>query len=302
MLSRLIVASIAFTLFTSGATARPEGVLLSRDITYATKPNLAPGPDGKVAPNTDLKFNIALPEGSAKNRPCIVAIHGGAWRAGSREDLNNLIKGFAKEGFVTATISYRFCPAHRFPAQVEDCADAVRFLRAHADEYGIDPNRIGAIGFSAGAHLAMMLGVLDCVDGMNMCGSTPTDTAKVQAVVAYFGPTLLSASDIPEQSKPLVAEFVGPDPDGYEDRMNKASPITYVTPGDAPILMFQGTKDLLVPDTQATRMIEAMSTAGVAGRAEIMAGEGHGWGGAELERTLRVSREFFTTHFPVSKR
>ena len=276
----------------SGIAPRTDSIAVERDITYATRPAADGAPAGEIA----LKLNLARPAGDGKH-PCIIAIHGGAWRAGQREQLDQLTEQLAKAGFVAATISYRFCPTHRFPAQVEDCAEAVRFLRAHAGEYGLDPDRIGAIGFSAGAHLAMMLGVLDCADGMNMCGSKPADTAKVQAVVAFFGPTLLSASDIPEQSKPLVREFVGAEPASeYEARMNAASPVTYVTPGDAPILMFQGTKDPLVPDTQATLMIEAMTKAGVAGRAEIMAGAGHGWGNPELERTLRVSKEFFEAY------
>ena len=135
---------------------------------------------------------------------------------------------------------------------------------------------------------------------MGMCasnsGSGAADSAKVQAVVAFFGPTLLSARDIPEQSKPLIAAFVGPEPAGYDARMNAASPISYVSAGDAPILMFQGTTDPLVPSTQATIMLDAMAKAGVRGRAEMIAGAGHGWGGEDLERTLRESLEFFNTN------
>lgn len=271
-----------------GIEGHGDAVVFDRDIVYVTRVD--------PAGNTDLKLNLARPAGDGKSRPCIVAIHGGGWRAGRREQLDTLVQGLAKEGYVAATVSYRFCPAHRFPAQVEDCAAAVRFLRAHADEYGIDPDRIGAIGFSAGAHLSMMLGVLDAPDGMGICGEDPKDSGKVAAVVAFFGPALLSALDIPDQSRGLVADLVGPEADGREARLRAASPVTYVTPGDAPTLLFQGTADRLVPHSQAGLMIEAMTKAGVAGRAEILAGAGHGWGGAELERTLRVSREFFATH------
>ncbi len=265
-----------------------DAVRFERDIVYATRP----GTGGDI----ELKLNLARPADDADARACIVAIHGGAWRAGDRSHLDALVQGLAREGFVAATISYRFCPEHRFPAQVEDCAAAVRFLRAHAGEYGIDPDRIGAIGFSAGAHLSMMLGVLDPGDGLGIAGEDPRDTGKVQAVVSFFGPTLLGASDIPVQSRGLVADFVGPEPEGAPERWKAASPVTYVTPGDAPVLLFQGSQDRLVPLTQPGHMMEAMTRAGVAGRAEIIGGADHGWGGAELERTLRVSREFFAQH------
>ena len=284
MHTRLLPGLFALVTCTAAALglARPDdAIVFDRDVVYTTRPD----PTGDI----QLKLNLARPTGEGKNRPCIVAIHGGAWRAGNREQLDTLVQELAKQGYVAATVSYRFCPKDRFPAQVEDCAAAVRFLRANADKYGIDPTRFGAIGFSAGAHLSMMLGVLDCADGFGICGTDPKDSGKVQAVVSFFGPTLLCAPDIPQQSKGLVAEFVGPDPEGLEDRLRVASLLTYITPGDAPTLMFQGTKDPLVPDTQPGLLLEAMSKAGVAGRAEIIAGAGHGWGGAELERTISGS-------------
>jgi len=281
--------TIAITTF--GAARADDAVQFDLGITYITRHD--------DTGEQELKLNLARPAGDKGRLPCIVAIHGGAWRAGDRSDLDTLVKGLAREGFVAATISYRFCPRYRFPAQVEDCAAAVRFLKAHADEYGIDPDRIGAIGFSAGAHLSMMLGVLDPADGMGICGDDPKDNAKVRAVVSFFGPTLLGASDIPVQSRGLVADFVGPEPDGAAARWKAASPVTYVTPGDASVLMFQGSKDNLVPVTQTSHMMDAMTAAGIQGRAEIIAGAGHGWGGAELERTLRVAKEFFSERLRV---
>ncbi len=102
----------------------------------------------------------------------------------------------AQQGYVSATIGYRLAPKHKFPAQVNDVKCAIRFLRAHADEYGIDPNRIGACGFSAGAHLAMMLGVVQKKDNLEGDGGNPDQSSAVQAVVSYFGPTDLTAEDI----------------------------------------------------------------------------------------------------------
>lgn len=283
-LFRVLAASILAAAGLGVAHDNPAPVF-DRDVTYITRED----PTGKI----ELKLNIARPAVDAKDRPCIIAIHGGAWRSGDRSHLDALVQGLAKEGYVAATVSYRFCPQHCFPAQIEDCAAAVRFLRKHADQYGIDPDRIGAIGFSAGAHLSMMLGVLDPADGMGICGDDPKDNGKVQAVVSFFGPTLLGASDIPVQSRGLVADLVGPEPEGAAERWKAASPVTYVTPGDAPVLLFQGSRDQLVPVTQPAHMIDAMTKAGVPGRAEIIAGAQHGWGGADLERTLKESKEFF---------
>ncbi|MFT3685537.1 MAG: basic secretory protein-like protein [Phycisphaerales bacterium] len=255
-----------------------------RDVTYATR-------QGKDFP-VDLKLNIVTPDGGGDKRPCVVCIHGGGWAAGNRNQLDDMTRQLAAQGFVAATISYRFAPADRFPAQINDCADAVRFLRINAAKYGIDPDRIGAVGFSAGAHLSMLLGVGDAGDGLGI-EAEGKPSAKVNAVVAFFGPTELGAADFPQQTIPILDGLVGADKEGREARVKAASPMTYVTKNDAPMLLFQGTADALVPNTQATLMIEALGKAGVRGRAELLAGAGHGWGSPELERTLKETVEFF---------
>src|SRR5215212_8660968 len=110
----------------------PEGVQFQRDIVY--------GKGGDV----DLKLNLARPKSPSSNKlPCIVVIHGGGWMGGDRTNHDDLTWKFAQQGYVSATIGYRLAPAHRFPAQVNDVKCAVRYLRAHADEYGIDPDRFG---------------------------------------------------------------------------------------------------------------------------------------------------------------
>ena len=107
----------------------------------------------------DLKLDIVRPAGDAKRLPCIVFIHGGAWRAGSRAAHHDDIRRMAGLGFVAATVDYRLAPAHPFPAQVQDVKCAIRFLRGHAGQYGLDPDQIAVWGISAGGHLALMLGV-----------------------------------------------------------------------------------------------------------------------------------------------
>jgi acetyl esterase/lipase len=236
---------------------------------------------------------LARPEKVEGRLPCVVIIHGGAWRAGNRSGHDQQTWDFAKRGYVSATVSYRFCPKHPFPAQVEDVKCAVRFLREHADKFGLDPERIGAIGFSAGAHLSMMLGVMGKGDGLEGDGGWANQPSQVQAVVSYFGPTDLLADDIPDISKGLLKDFIGGTTQEKPEEHKRGSPITYVSSGDAPMLLFQGTKDPLVPHSQAYKMIDALTAAGVPARAEILVGAGHGWGGKDLERTSSETFAFF---------
>ncbi len=266
------------------ANQPPAGVSFQKEIVYGT------------GAGEELTLNLARPDKANGPLPCIVVIHGGAWRAGNKAGHDRQTWDFAQRGYVSATVGYRFCPKYVFPAQVEDVKCAVRFLRANADKFGIDPKRIGAVGFSAGAHLSMMLGVMGKDDGMEGNGGNPDQPSQVQAVVSYFGPTDLLASDIPDRSMPLLKDFVGGTQTEKPEGHKRASPITYVSTGDAPTLIFQGTKDPLVPHTQAYKMIDALTAAGVPGRAEFLVGAGHGWAGKDLERTVAETNAFFDEH------
>ena len=243
-----------------------------------------------------LRLDLALPQNRDEPAPCIVVIHGGAWRSGNKNGHRPQIRQYARQGYVAATVQYRFCPEHVFPAQVEDVKCAVRYLRAHAEDYKIDPQRIGAVGFSAGAHLAMMLGTMDKEDGLEGDGGWADQRSKVQAVVAFFGPTDLAADDIPDRSRPLLRDFIGGSAAEKPEATKQASPLTYVSRDDAPMLLFQGTKDGLVPFSQAFKMVRAMTKAEVPGRVELLVGAGHGWGGKDRGDTLAETTEFFDRH------
>ena len=142
--------------------------------------------------------------------PAVVFLHGGGWRAGNRQEMNHFIEGIARLGYVGITVEYRLVPAARFPAQVEDCKAAVRWLRANAGKYRIHPDRIGVVGFSAGGHLASMLGVTASKDGFEGAGGNPASPAGVQAVVSFFGPTDFSTRDWPRDLEEEVIEpFLG---------------------------------------------------------------------------------------------
>lgn len=256
---------------------------LERDVVY-----------GKGA-GEDLKLNLCRPKETGSPRPCVLVIHGGGWAAGSREGHNPQIQELARRGYVAVTVGYRFAPKHPFPAQVEDVKCAARFLRANAEQYGIDKTRLGAVGFSAGAHLSMMLGTMEKEDGLEGEGGWGAESSKVQAVVAWFGPTDFTL-EYPEASRKIVQTFLGGSLVERPEIYRRASPITYVSAGDAPTLILQGTKDPLVPHDQAYRMVDAFTKAGVAGRCDLIIGAGHGWGGEELKRTVEATWTWFDKH------
>ncbi|MFM9118441.1 MAG: prolyl oligopeptidase family serine peptidase, partial [Planctomycetota bacterium] len=180
-----------------------------------------------------------------------------------------------------------------FPAQIDDVKGGVRSLRAQAQRYGSDPRRFGVIGFSAGGHLAMMLGVMGPEDGLEGEGGWPEENSQVQAVVSFFGPTDLAADDLPPVSQGLVKDFLGGTMAERAEIYRRASPVSYASKGDAPLLIFQGTRDPLVPHTQAFRMTDAMTRANVPGRVELLLNANHGWAGEQLNHTVEQSFKFF---------
>jgi acetyl esterase/lipase len=242
----------------------------------------------------DLRLDMALPAEGHGPFPAVVVIYGGAWRSGSKESNREILQQLARQGFVAISPQYRFCPQETFPAQVLDVKAAVRWLRTHAGDYRVDPDHFGAMGFSAGGHLALMLGLTDAVEA-------DAPSSKVQAVVNFFGPTDLTAADIPEVSRPLVRDFLGSDPSERPELAQRASPVTFVTPDDPPVLTFQGTKDPLVPHTQAVTLADALTAAGVPGRVELLIGAGHGFQGPDQDRTMLETLVFFNQHLKPTK-
>lgn len=253
------------------------------------------------AGDKELKLDLACPAEGDGPFPAVVVIHGGGWRGGSYQGNRALLSEFAKRGYVAISPQYEFCPAKTFPAQVYEVKAAVRWLRTNAAKYKVDPDHIGATGFSAGGHLALMLGVAGPDAGLEGDVSKDAPSSRVQAVVNYFGPSDLAADDIPEVSKPMVRDFLGSSAKEKPELWDKASPLKLVTKDDPPILTFQGTKDPLVPETQATKLGAAMTKAGVKGRTELLIGAGHGWQGPELERTLRETYAFFDLYLKPAK-
>ncbi len=244
---------------------------------------------------SELRLDLAAPVAGPGPFPAVVVFYGGAWRSGNKWGNRPVLAEFARRGFVAIAPQYRHCPANRFPAQVHDAKAAVRWLRSHAKDYRVDVDHIGAMGYSAGAHLALMLGTTAPEDGLE--GDAPGDSpsTRIQAVVNYFGPTDLMATDISPFSRGLVRDFLGPDASGDPKVVASASPLTYVDRTDAAILTFHGTADTVVPVTQAVRLGESMTRAGLPGRTELLSGLGHGWSGPSMTRTMDATYTFFET-------
>jgi acetyl esterase/lipase len=243
---------------------------------------------------TDLKLDLARPADLKSAAPAVVCIHGGGWRGGKRQDLTSLTKYLAERGYVAATITYRLTPQHRFPAQIEDCKAAVRWVRANAKKYNINPDKIGAIGFSAGGHLSCMLGTTDANDQLEGSGGNPEQSSRVQAVVSYFGPTDFTTKDWSENVEetfliPLTGSTFEEKPEAYK----RASPLVYATKDDAPTLFFHGDRDVLVQVRQSKVLADKLKELGVDSKLEVLQGEGHGWSGKKLDETLATGAKFF---------
>jgi len=245
--------------------AVPDNVDVRRDIVYCR------------GGGRDLQLDLFLPKGRSGRRPAVVFIHGGGWRGGTRRQFHPQAAHLASTlGYAGAAIEYRLSGEATFPAAVEDVKCAVRWLRAQAQTYGVDPDRIAAVGGSAGAHLAAMLGVTDRSAGLEGDGGHAGMTSRVNAVVAFNGPFDL-AKEAGTESAGRRTGFLGGSPAERPEIYQRASPITYVSPAAAPFLLLHGTADTTVSIEQSRMMMKRLRDAGV--KAEIFEAEGaaHGF-------------------------
>ena len=219
-------------------------------------PNIVYSPN----PGRDLCLDVIVPAGVEKP-PLVVYIHGGGWRGGTRK--NQFAKSLADHGFAVARIDYRFSNEAKFPAQIHDCKGAVRWLRAHSEKFGYDPSRIAAVGESAGAQLAVLLGTSGGVAEVEGdVGGNADQSSSVQAVVDYFGATdfLLRSRTQPEEAETPGAapyELFGGPVSANEELARLASGALFASEGDAPLLAIHGDKDDVVLIDQSRRIIEA---------------------------------------------
>jgi len=240
----------------------------------------------------ELKLDLARPTEGKGPFPCVVCVHGGGWRMGNKRDVRSWLSFLAREGYVAASIGYRLAPDDRFPAQIEDCKTAVRFLRANAGKYGIDKECFGALGYSAGGHLVCLLGLTNESAGLDGT-DYPKESSKVQAVVDYFGPTdLVKFAKDNTTERTVLTPLLGAKHEDNPAIFKKASPIQYVTKGAPPFLIFHGTKDWLVPIEQSRQLAEKLKDFEVRVKLVEVPDEGHGWDGKVNGETTRETLKF----------
>jgi acetyl esterase/lipase len=244
-------------------------------------PSLAPKlPDGITVQwgvhyregNPSWNMNLAMPKDlTGKLRPAIVIIHGGGWIEGDASSFSDLnvvaqqpahIVNFAKAGFVAVAINYRLSGEAPFPAAVEDCKCAVRWLRAHAKDYHIDADHVGAWGNSAGGHLALLLGMVGRQAGMEGEGPYLDQSSMVQAVVSDAGPVDLDSFYRFIKDKRIVVQFLSGPKETFSDRLKKASPITYVSSCVPPLMILQGCADPYVSPEETDRFVAKLQKVG----------------------------------------
>jgi acetyl esterase/lipase len=250
------------------ADALPPDIVVHRDLAYV--------PNGHPRQVLDLYLPRA-----ARPLPLIVWIHGGAFRMGDKAD--RIPVEMLNQGYAIASLNYRLSQHALFPAQIEDCKAAVRWLRAHAASYGLDPARFASWGESAGGHLAAMLGTAGHERSLEV-GEHLDRSSRVQAVVDFFGPTDFLQMDAHRPPEGMIhdepdspeSQLVGGPIQEHPAEVARANPVTYVRSDAPPFLIIHGDRDPLVPYHQSTLLVTALEAAGVPVTFYPVAGAGHG--------------------------
>lgn len=236
----------------------PEGATVHRDLEYAVE-------DGKP-----LKLDIYLPADTNATPPLIVWIHGGGWRSGDKGNVNGAVFRLLSDGYAIASINYRLKDLSIHPNHIHDCKGAVRWLRAHAGQYGYDPERVAVAGSSAGGHLALLLGLSSGVaDLEGTVGGNTNQSSSVKAIIDFYGP-----SEFLEFSK--TSDRFNSENSISEEQLRHASPLTYLTKEDPPVIIFHGDNDKTVPVGQSTLAKERYSEMGLEAELHVIEGAGHG--------------------------
>ena len=263
--------------FEAGGLVQQEGVV------YATH-------QGKA-----YRMDVVYPADAKKALPAVVWVHGGGW---SDENLTRKylpgteMARLSKRGFVTVSVDYRLCQEAPFPAQIEDCKAAVRFLRAHAEEFHVDPERIAAWGESAGGHLVELMAY--STDEEFVDDSYPGFSSRIQAVIPWYAPSDLRMNEEEWKASDIYQKlFAFPVPKEWERMMEAASPVCYASRTNPPTLLMHGDADRLVSLENSRQMYEALKAAGNDVRLITIPGQGHGFFDGEeyYEKIFRFLEE-----------
>ncbi len=279
-MTKALLASLLGLLLVGSATTSqaappvPESVIWETGIEYSN-------PDDE-----HLQLNIARPKTGAGPFPVVLCIHGGGFRAGKRESYDALCVKLAERGYVAATMTYRLAPKHKFPAAVHDTKAAVRWLRANAATYKLNPNKFGVTGGSAGGHLAQFLAVTANVPQFEGTGGNATQPSNVTCVVNVYGPSDFTKSyGKSVDAHEVLPLWFGGNLETAKALHIQASPLYWVTPNSAPTLCIHGTEDKYVAHEQAVWLIDKLKAATVEAELLTLEGAGHGFKGADAEKS-----------------
>jgi len=264
----------------AGAQPRlPEGVKVLRDLEYVQ------------GGHERQKLDLYLPEKTDGPLPVVVWVHGGAWRTGSKNYCPGLF--LSGKGFAVASINYRLTEHAVFPAQIEDCKAAIRWLRANAKKYNLDPDHIGAWGGSAGGHLVALLGTSGNVKELEGKGGNTEQSSKVQCVVDWYGHSdFRNAPGARDNPKHPVAQLLGGTTTKEKEKAALASPVVHITKDCPPFLIMHGDQDRSVPLPQSKMLAEALKKANIPVTLVILEGAGHTDPAFTKEENLKRVEEF----------
>ena len=280
----IVLAATLALIPTHAETVIPDDVVFERGVEFSN-------PDGQ-----HLQIDIARPKNGGGPFPAILCIHGGGFRAGTRDGYDGMCVNLAQHGYVAATVTYRLSPAYQFPAAVHDCKAAVRWLRANAATYHADPARIGAMGGSAGGHLALFLGVTAGVKEFEGEGN-PDQSSAVNCVVSYAGPSDFTKSYAKSvDAAEVLPLFFGGDLSTKLREHVAGSPLNWVTPHAAPTLCIHGTADNYVAFEQAEWMVGRLKASAVEAELLPFEGAGHGLKGDDAQKADAAMIAFFDRH------
>ena len=275
-----------------GKSNLPEGTKVHRNMSYVK--------DG----HERNKLDLYLPDKADGPLPVIVWIHGGAWSGGSKDNPGQAV-AFVKKGYAVASINYRLSQHSTFPAQIEDCKAAVRWLRTNAKTYQLDPDHIGVWGASAGGHLAALLGASGGVKELEGEGGNAEQSSRVQAVVDFFGPTDFLQMDAhavkgaflkhDPANSPESRLIGGPIQENVE-KVKRANPIEYVKKDAPPFFIAHGEQDPLVPCHQSELLDAALKRAKVEVTFQKVSKAGHDGREFNTDKMQTAIQEFFDKH------
>lgn len=265
--------------------AVPDNVVFEQNIEFSN-------PDGQ-----HLQLDMARPKTGNGPFPAIACIHGGGFRAGSRQSYDGLCLRLAQQGYVAVTVSYRLAPKYQFPAAIHDVKAAVRWLRTNAKQYKVDPARIGVTGGSAGGHLAQFLGVTADVRQFEGTGGNAEQSSRVACVVNYYGPSDFTKSyGKSVDAAQVLPLWLGGNLETARHKHILASPLYWVTPDAAPTLCIHGTEDKYVAHEQAVWLVDKLKASSVEAELLTLDGAGHGFKGKDAETAEKAMLAFFAKH------